>query len=109
MPDVATDELALVGLKESIEKTVKATPEAAQRAALWLQRHQSFGALCAQGLNDSGELRLGGYCRIPGIVEEPHVVVELDDKFVEFWVFDRVRQFERAKAVALTAGRANAN
>lgn len=103
MPDVVRDELAITGLKESIEKTVKTTPESARRAALWLQRHQSFGALCAQGLNDSGELHLGGYCRIPGIVEEPHVVVELDDRVVGFWVFDRVRQFERAKAVSLRA------
>ena len=104
MPDVATDELALVGLKESIEKTVKTTPESARRAALWLQRHQRFGAQCSKGLDDAGELRLGGYCRIPGVVEEPHVVVELDDKVVGFWVFDRVRQFERAKAVAVQPG-----
>lgn len=54
-------------------------------------------------VNDSGELRLGGYCRIPGIVEEPHVVVEQDDRVVGFRVFDRIRQFERAKAVSLIA------
>lgn len=102
MPDVAIDQLALDALKESIEKTVKATPECAGRAALWLNRHQSFGVLCAQGLNDSEELRLGGYCRIPGIITEPHVVVELNDRVVGFWVFDRVRRFERTIAVALT-------
>jgi hypothetical protein len=99
MPQVAIDETGCSGLSDSIAKTVRETPESAMRASQWLERHLGFGAKWSQGFRDSSDLRIGGYCRIPGIVDEPHVVVELANGSVGLWDYGRVWRFQQSKAV----------
>jgi hypothetical protein len=101
MPEVAIDEAACSDLKESIAKTVRETPKSAIQAANWFERHQKFGIEWANGFRSSTELRLGGFCRIPGNIDEPHVVVELTHNMVGFWDYNEVRRFERSRAVAV--------
>ncbi len=101
MPEIAIDEAACSDLKESIAKTVRETPRSAIQAANWFERHQKFGIEWANGFRSSTELRLGGFCRIPGNIDEPHVVVELTHNMVGFWDYNEVRRFERSRAVAV--------
>ena len=102
MPDVAIDEAACSDLKDSMAKTVKAMPESAIRTAAWFDRHQKFGIHWRKGFRQCNELQLGGFCQIPGNIDEPHVVVELDHNTVGFWDYYEVRRFLRSRAVAVT-------
>lgn len=95
IPPIAEDSSARADLEQSISRTVRSTPEAALKASNWLGRHLNFGIAWANGFSESNELRVGGYCYVPGKVDEPRVVIELTDSVVGFWDYDRVRRFSR--------------
>ena len=103
MPGVSLDDTARVELEQSISRTTKSTPEAAKRATEWLNRHLSFGSAWSVGIRDCEDLKVGGYCRVPGIADEPHVIVEVSDKSIGFCDHDRVRKFMRDRVVGVTS------
>jgi hypothetical protein len=101
IPPVSVDDSARMELEQSISRTVRATPEAATRATKWLERHLSFGVAWSNGIRDGENLRVGGYCRVPGKVDEPQVVVEVSDSVVGFWDYDRIWRFARSHVVGV--------
>ena len=103
MPGVSVDDSARVELEQSISRTIRSTPEAAKRATEWLNRHLSFGSAWSVGIRDCEDLKVGGYCRVPGIADEPHVIVEVSDKSIGFCDHDRVRKFMRDRVVGVTS------
>lgn len=103
LPSVATDNAALVELWESILRTNRQAPEAALRAQKWMTRHHNYGLAWTNGFDTNNDIRVGGYCCVPGKVDTPHVVIELSDSIVGFWDFDRVWQFERNRVKGMTA------
>ena len=101
LPPIAEDAAARTELEQSISRTVRATPEAALRANSWLDGHMKYGAAWAKGGSDGEALRVGGYCRVPGKVEDPRVVLEVSDSVVGFWDYDRIWRFSRDRVVAV--------
>ncbi len=101
IPPVVAQSAARAELERSISLTVHRTPEAATRASTWLKRHLQFGDLWSSGARVGGALRIGGYCRVLGTVDEPRVVIDLTDRVVEFWDFDRIRGFARTHVVGV--------
>jgi hypothetical protein len=101
MPCVVREEDAKADLQESIQRTTKPTPEAAQRAAQWLARHWEFGSRWARGTHELADLRIGGFCRVQAQGGDPRVVVELDHDNVGFWNFDQVKRFRRDRVVGV--------
>lgn len=101
IPPIAQDAGARSELEQSISRTIRPSPEAALRASKWLVGHLKFGAAWARGVSDGTTLRVGGYCRVPGMVEEPRVVLEVSDSLVGFWDYDRIRSFARDRVVAV--------
>ena len=99
IPPIAQDAAARSELEQSISRTIRPSPEAALRASKWLVGHLKFGAAWARGVSDGTTLRVGGYCRVPGMVEEPRVVLEVSDSLVGFWDYDRIRSFARDRVV----------
>lgn len=95
IPPIAKDCDARVNLEQSIAHTVRETPEATVRASNWLSRQLKFGDAWASGFRQCDDLRVGGLCYVPGIVDEPRVVLELSDDIVGFWDFGRVWRFAR--------------
>lgn len=102
IPPIAADNTARAELEECISRTIRPTPEAALRAQKWLARHWSFGFAWANGFDTGNDIHVGGICCVPGHVEEPHVVVELSERVVGFWDFDRVRQFEKSRVLGMS-------
>ncbi|BBB70228.1 hypothetical protein UNDYM_5975 (plasmid) [Undibacterium sp. YM2] len=101
MPPISCDMNARADLKQSIDHTVKPTPEAAERANIWLKRHLRFGVEWQDGYVESGNLCVGGYCIVPGKMPEPRVIYEISGGTICFWDFDRVRRFERCRVSAV--------
>ncbi len=102
MPRIIEDKSARADLEQSIARTISPTPQAAIRANKWLKRHIHFGEVCSNGFIDSDELHVGGYCYVPGKVEEPQVVVELSNGNVGFCDFGKIRTFLRNKVIGMT-------
>lgn len=101
IPPIATDDNALAELEKSISRTVKPTPEAAIRAQNWINQHWAFGRKWSNDFDICEELEVGGFCCIPSINESPQIVVELSNQYVGFWAFDKVRKFERSRALGV--------
>ena len=99
MPPISRDDAAITELEQSIVRTVRPTPEAAVLASNWLARHLRFGNEWVNGFGDSNELRVGGFCYVPGKVDEPRVVFELSDDVVGLWDYDRVWRFARNRVI----------
>lgn len=99
MPFISCDMNARADLKQSIDHTVKPTPEAAERANNWLKRHLRFGDEWRSGYVETGDLRIGGYCVVPGKILEPRVVFEVSSRTVCFWDYDKLREFERSRVL----------
>lgn len=99
MPPISRDNAAREELEQSIARTVRPTPEANVRASSWLTRHLRFGDEWANGFVDSPVFRVGGFCYVPGKVDEPRVVFELSEGNVGFWDYDRVRKFARNRVL----------
>lgn len=97
MPPVSNDKAATKELEQSIARTVRPTPEAALRAESWLARHQRFGKNWASGFRQCEAIRVGGYCYVPGQIDEPRVVIEAAGDIVGFWDYDRVARFARKR------------
>lgn len=102
IPPIATDNSARADLEQSIARTARPTPEAVLRAQKWLEHHWNFGLEWSKGFDMSDGIRLGGWCCVPGIMDAPHVVIELSDRFVCFLDFDRVRQFEKSRVLGVS-------
>jgi hypothetical protein len=102
IPPLTEDTAARKELESSIFRTVRSTPEAALRANHWLVEHMNFGVTWGKGGSVGQDLRIGGYCRIPGEGDDPHVVVEISDTTVGFWAYDRIRKFSRDRVVAVS-------
>lgn len=102
MPMIAVDDEAMTELHEHLQKTCRDTPEAVSHADQWLSLHLAYGALWASGFREAVDLELGGFCSVPGIVEEPRVILELTSAAVSFWDFDRVRSFQRDRVLGMT-------
>ncbi|MDP9939354.1 hypothetical protein [Ectopseudomonas alcaliphila] len=105
MPSIAADQDASAELRDSIRRTLKPTPKASVQAEQWLGLHLTYGSSWLQGQEEANEFELGGYCSIPGLDDEPRVIVELDQNYVGFWDFDDVRKFKRDRVVALMPAR----
>lgn len=103
IPPIAADDSARADLEQSISRTVRPTPEAAQRAQKWLEHHWNFGLGWSKGFDTSNDVRLGGFCCVPGKVDEPHVILELSDSIVGFWDFDGIRKFEKSRVLGVCA------
>jgi len=99
LPPISKDNAAKAELEQSLARTVRPTPEAAVRANRWLARHLQFGEAWADGFSDCQDIRVGGYCYVPGKVGEPRVVLGLTDGFVKFWDYDRECSFIRDRVV----------
>lgn len=99
LPPISKDKVARSELEQSIARTVRPTPEAALRANNWLERHFRFGDEWANGFSECNELRVGGFCYVPGKVDEPRVIFELSDDVVGFWDYDRVWRFSRNRVL----------
>jgi hypothetical protein len=69
------------------------------RASNWLERNLQFGNDWGNGFRESPELRVGGYCYVPGKIDEPRVVLEVSGNVVGFWDYDRVRRFARNRVL----------
>ncbi len=102
MPSIAADQDASAELRESIQRTLKLTPSASIQAEQWLGLHLAYGSSWSLGQKEGDKFEIGGYCRIPGLDDEPRVIMELDQNNVGFWDFDDVRKFKRDRVVALT-------
>lgn len=106
MPLVSSDATAAEELKLSIARTVRPVPEAVLRADEWLARHMLFGKGWVNGFKQSEAIRVGGYCSVPGQIDEPRVVMEVYSNDIGFWDYDQVRKFARnrvAGAVPVSA------
>jgi hypothetical protein len=101
LPPIANNNSALNELWESILRTNRQAPEATLRAQKWLTRHAKYGLEWTKGFDTDGYIHVGGYCYVPGKVDEPHVVIEASDRIVGFWDFDRIRQFERDRVIGV--------
>ena len=88
-------------LRNATPRTIRPSPEAALLASNWLVGHLKYGVAWARGFSDSATLRVGGYCRVPGMVEEPRVVLEVSESLVGFWDYDRIRSFARDRVVSV--------
>lgn len=97
MPTIASDESAVVELRESITRTIKPSPAASMRAMEWIKFHYEFGESCSKGLVGTPELKVGGYCQLLGRPGNPHVIMEIDADVIGFWDFDCVRQYKKDK------------
>ncbi|MCM5570491.1 hypothetical protein M6I34_08220 [Burkholderiaceae bacterium FT117] len=101
LPPIAEDAAARAELEQSISRTVRQTPEASLRASKWLQSHLQYGAAWARGVCSDDVLQVGGYCRVPGVVEEPRIVLAVTEGMVDFWDYDKKRSFSRDRVVAV--------
>ncbi|MEE5127953.1 hypothetical protein V2J80_22865 [Pseudomonas alliivorans] len=104
MPAIATDAEASAALHDSIQRTTKSTPVASMRAEKWLRRHMDYGMSWSVGTKECEEMKVGGYCRVKGLYEEPRVVSEVTQLTVGFWDFDQERKFMREHVVAVVPG-----
>lgn len=95
IPPISQDSPAWQELVDSIARTVPANPDAALTASKWVDRHLKFGVLWSEGFQKTEALRIGGYCFVPGQVDEPRVVMELSSNEVGFWDYDRLSRFVR--------------
>lgn len=102
MPPISNDKAATAELEQSIARTVRATPEAALRAENWLVRHLRFGDDWGKGFSESETIRVGGYCVVPGQIDEPRVVLEVSADIVGFWDFDRIGRYSRTRVLGAT-------
>lgn len=101
LPFIANDHKAMAELATSIAHTALEIPDVAVRANNWLDRHLRFSGAWANGFRQCEALRIGGFCCVPGTVDEPRVVRELEDDKVHIWDFDRVWSFESTRVVGL--------
>jgi hypothetical protein len=102
IPPIAVDNAAQAELERCISRTIRPTPEAALRAQKWLARHWSFGLAWTNGVDAGNDIHVGGFCCVPGNVDEPQVVVELSDRVVGFWDFDQIRRFEKSRVLGVS-------
>ena len=107
MPPISTDKAATAELEQSVARTVRLTPEAALRAQIWLARHLRFGQEWSNGFSQCEEIRIGGYCYIPGQINEPRVVLEVSPNDIGFWDYDQVRRFTRNRVAGVVSGQAS--
>jgi hypothetical protein len=101
MPTIAADRQASTELRDSIQRTVKSTPVASMQAEKWLGLHMAYGTSWTVGEVESEQMEVGGYCRVPGLFDEPRVILEINQDVVGFWDFDQVRRFKRERVIAL--------
>ena len=71
------------------------------QAEKWLGLHMIYGSSWTVGEVESEQMEVGGYCRVPGLFDEPRIILELSQDVVGFWDFDKVRKFERGRVIAL--------
>jgi hypothetical protein len=102
LPPIADDEVARAELAQSISRTIRQTPAVAVRAAGWLDRHFVYGAAWSKGVTEGGALRVGGYCRVPGRSNAPRIILDVSDRYVQFWDFDDEVSFERDRVVTIS-------
>lgn len=95
IPPISQDSPVWQELVDSIARTVPANPDAALAASKWVDRHLRFGTLWSDGFQKTDALKIGGYCFVPGQVEEPRVVMELSSDEVGFWDYNRISRFVR--------------
>ena len=95
IPPISQDSPAWQELVDSIARTVPANPDAALAASRWVDRHLRFGTLWSDGFQKTEALKIGGYCFVPGQVEELRVVMELSSNEVGFWEYNRISRFVR--------------
>lgn len=101
IPPIANDKAAAAELEQSIARTLRPTPEAALRAENWLARHLRFGDEWRDGFSECETIRVGGYCYVPGQINEPRVVFEVSSDNVGFWDYDQVRRFARNRVAGV--------
>ena len=104
MPPISTDKAATAELEHSVARTVRPTPEAALRAQSWLARHLRFGQDWSNGFSQCEEIRIGGYCYVPGQINDPRVVLEVSPNDIGFWDYDQVRRFTRNRVAGVVSG-----
>lgn len=98
---IAVDTAAQQAFEESIAKTVRPTPAAQQRASRWIERHLSFGKRWANGFVTAEKIKVGGYCFVPGVIDEPRIVLGAPGATVSVWDFGREIGFARDRVVAV--------
>lgn len=101
IPPIVSDTGARNDLEQSISRTVRSTPNAVGQARLWLDRHWQFGIAWSRGYEVINELRVGGFCHVPGVIPEPRVVLGIDNGFVRVLDYDRTREFTADRVVAI--------
>lgn len=101
LPTLVKDAAAQQAFEESIAKTVRPTPAAQQRANRWLERHLSFGKCWANGFTRAGKIKAGGYCIVPGVIDEPRIVLGSPSNTVSVWDFSGERGFMRERVSAV--------
>lgn len=101
LPALVEDTAAQQAFEESIAKTVRPTPAAQQRASRWIERHLSFGKRWANGFVTAEKIKVGGYCFVPGVIDEPRIVLGAPGATVSVWDFGREIGFARDRVVAV--------
>lgn len=101
IPPIVSDADARNDLEQSISRTIRSTPNVVCRARLWLDRHWQFGIAWSRGYEVINELRVGGFCHVPGVISEPRVVLGIDNGFVRVLDYDRNRKFIADRVVAI--------
>lgn len=103
-PPVASDTALEVALSESVYRTCRDTPAAIGHATQWLKQHMDFGAAWASGFHQVETLQVGGFCCVPGVIDEPRVVIEIDSGRVGVWDFDQRRMLMLDRVRPVGAG-----
>ena len=102
IPPIVSDDGARNELEQSISRTVRRTPEAVARSQLWLDRHWKFGVEWSRGFQPDKDLRVGGFCCVPGVIPEPRVVLGFSGGIVQVQEFDESRRFVADRVVAIS-------
>lgn len=101
LPALAADATAQQAFEESIAKTVRPTPAAQLRVSRWIERHLDFGKRWSNGFVETEKIKVGGYCYVPGVIDEPRIVLGVPGATVSVWDFGREIGFTRDRVVAL--------
>lgn len=101
LPSLVQDKAAEKALETSIAKTVSRTPAVQQRATGWLKRHLYYGKCWARGFVKAEKIKVGGYCYVPGIINEPRIVLGAPSATISIWDFGSEIKYTRESVVAV--------
>lgn len=97
LPSIIADADSKLELENSISRTIKLTPKETQRSLNWIEKHWAIGEKKFNPATSNETARRGSFCKVPGIIESPRVILETPPGFISIWNFDDVRTFDRSR------------